>query len=71
MERDGFCRIVTSKLNYFLPRDTKGQEKKLCVFFSGVQDPDFGDQSGRKLGIFGFGLDIVLSSTGSGTGLSK
>jgi len=31
MERDGFCRSVTSKLNYFLPRGTKGQEKKLCV----------------------------------------
>jgi len=31
MERDGFCRSVRSKLNYFLPRDTKGQEKKSCV----------------------------------------
>jgi len=31
MERDGFCRSVRSKLNCFLPCDTKGQEKKLCV----------------------------------------
>jgi len=29
MERDGFCRSVTSNLNYFFPRDTKGQEKKI------------------------------------------
>jgi len=27
MERDGFYRSLTSKLNYFLPGDTKSQEK--------------------------------------------
>jgi len=27
VERDGFCTSVTRKLNYFLPRDTKAQEK--------------------------------------------
>ena len=31
MVRDGDCRSVTSKLNFFLTRDTKGQEKKSCV----------------------------------------
>jgi len=31
------------------------------LYTSGVQDPDFGVQSGR---IFGFGLDIVSLSTG-------
>ena len=31
MERDGFYRSLTSKLNYFLPGDTKSQEKKSCV----------------------------------------
>jgi len=36
---------------------------------SGVQDPDFGVQSGQIFGFFGFGLDIVFLSTGSG--LSK
>jgi len=29
MERDSFCRSVTSKLNYFLARDTKGPRKKI------------------------------------------
>jgi len=29
MERDGIYRSVTSKLNYFLPRDNEGQEKKI------------------------------------------
>jgi len=33
MERDGFCRSVTSKLNYFLLSDTKGQKKKVFLFF--------------------------------------
>jgi len=27
VERDGFCRCMTSKLNYFLPHDTKGRVK--------------------------------------------
>jgi len=38
MVRDGVCRSVTSKFNYFLPRDTKGQEKKLCVRLPGIPD---------------------------------
>jgi len=38
---------------------------------SGVQDPDFGVQSGRILGMFWNGLDIVSHSTGSRNGLSK
>jgi len=41
MERDGFCRSVRSKLNYFLPRDAKGQEKiRACAchgFQTGLQ----------------------------------
>jgi len=38
MERDGFCRRVTSKLNYFLSRDKKGQEKKSCVRLPRIPD---------------------------------
>jgi len=38
MERDGFCRSVTSKLNYFLPRDTKDKEKKSCVRLPRIPD---------------------------------
>jgi len=38
MEPDGFCRSVTSKLNYFLPRDTKGQGKKSCVRLPRIPD---------------------------------
>jgi len=38
MERDGFCRSVTSKLNYFVTRDTKGHEKKSCVSLPRIQD---------------------------------
>jgi len=38
MERDGFYRSVTSKLNYFLLRDTKGQEKKSCVRLPQISD---------------------------------
>jgi len=38
MERDCLCRSVTSKLNYFLPRDTKGQEKKSCVRLPRIPD---------------------------------
>jgi len=41
MERDGFCRSERSKLNYFLPRDAKGQEKiRACAchgFQTGLQ----------------------------------
>ena len=32
MERDGFCRSVTSKLNYFLPRDIKGKKNRVYVY---------------------------------------
>jgi len=45
--------------------------KRLDLKISGVQDQDFGVQSGRIFGFFGFGLDIVSLSTGSGYGLSK
>jgi len=38
MERDCLCRSVTSKFNYFLPRDTKGQEKKSCVRLPRIPD---------------------------------
>ena len=38
MEPDGFYRSVRSKLNYFLPRDTKGQEKKSCVGLPRITD---------------------------------
>jgi len=38
MERDGFCRRVTSKLNYFLSRDTKGQENNSCVRLPRIPD---------------------------------
>jgi len=37
MERDGFCRSVTSEVNYFLQRDTKGQEKNLAYACHGFQ----------------------------------
>jgi len=42
-------------------------EKVEFVFDSGVQDPDFGVQSGRIIGLFWIwiGLDIVSLSTGS------
>jgi len=54
MERDSFCRCVTSKLNYFLPRATKGQEKISCVCLPRI--PDQGCQFGffeAKFVIFG------------------
>jgi len=38
MERDGIYRSVTSKLNYFLPRDNEGQEKKLCICLPRIPD---------------------------------
>jgi len=38
MERDGFCRSVTSKLNYFLPRETKGQDTKSCMRLPRIPD---------------------------------
>jgi len=38
MERDGFCRSVRSKLNYFMRRDTKGQENKSCVRLLRIPD---------------------------------
>ena len=38
VERDGFCRCLTSKLDYFLPRDTKGQEKKSCMRLPRIPD---------------------------------
>jgi len=37
MERDGFCRSVTSKLNYFLPRETEGQDKNRACTCHGFQ----------------------------------
>jgi len=37
MERDGFCRNLTSKLNYFLPGDTKVQEKNRACTCHGFQ----------------------------------
>jgi len=37
MVRDGVGRIVTSKLNYFLLRDTKGQEKNRVCACHGFQ----------------------------------
>jgi len=37
MERDGFCTSVTIKLNYFLPRDTKVQEKNRACAWHGFQ----------------------------------
>ena len=45
---------MTSKLNYFLPRETKGQEKILCVRLPRI--PDQGCQFGffeAKFVIFG------------------
>jgi len=38
MVRDGVCRSVTSKMNYFFPRDTKGQVKKSCVRLPRIPD---------------------------------
>jgi len=50
MERDGFCRSVTSQLNCFLPRDTKCQ-KKSCVRLPWI--PDWFAQ-------MEFGLEVFL-----------
>jgi len=37
MERVGFCRKVTGKLIYFLPRDNEGQEKNRACACYGIQ----------------------------------
>ena len=39
---------------------------RMRICSSGVQDPDFGVQSGRIFGFFGYILDIVSLSTGFG-----
>jgi len=36
--RDGVCRNVTNNLNYFLLRDTEGQEKTSCVRLPRIPD---------------------------------
>jgi len=71
-----FLQEATQHQNRWPPRSYKKlspRTKNLLKCTSGVQYPHFGVQYGLILGFFWIwiGLDIVSSSTGSGTGLSK